>query len=460
MGGSSTRNNQLTKVGDTAGNAYNQFTSGQTPFEKEFIPQSQDMWNTYKTAKDTNVADYGNIMKGYQDYNDSLKAGGPSKFGFQSVSAQRPKELNQAYGQLNSAGTGYQNFADTGGYSDTDVQELRARGMSPIRSAYNNTMMEMDRSRALGGEQGSPNYIAAASKAQRELPGQMSDAMTGVNATLANAIREGKLAGLSGLTNVGGTMGGLSGQESGRMLTADMANQNADLQSQQLAEQSLQNFRQSQLAGLSGQTGLYGTTPAMSSTFGNQALNAYGQRAGMEANRNQYSLGLLNAQTGAYGQQTTPTPWWQQVLGAAGSVLPYIPGLNKPKTTTPGPTGSPSPSGVNVNTPVTQGNWYNGAPQMGQVNSQNPMTSSNWYVSGQQPSSSGFGYNGANGDLWSGGGGGLTDWFGGGGGGNSNPWAGYNWGNEYQGYDDIWGQNAIPGGTYFNPNNPVGNGGL
>lgn len=384
MGGPQTRNDQLTKVGDTAGNAYNQFTSGQTPFEKEYIPQSQEMWNNYSSAAKTNMADYGNIMSGYEDFSKNL--GGPTKFGFERVSAERPAELTKAYGYLDEAMPGYRDFASTGGYSPTDIQELRARGISPIRSAYSNTMMEMDRARALGGAGGSPNYIAAASKAQRELPGQMADAMTGVNAGLAESIRAGKIQGLAGISGIGATMGGMAGQESGRMLQAGMANQNADLQAQQLSEQSLQNLRQHTLAGLQGRTSLYGTSPGMASTFGNQALSAYSTRAGMENSRNNYALGLLNAQTAAYGGQSTATPWWKQVLDGASSVLPYLPTSSPTTPGQPGPQGPQGTPGANVNSPVTPGNWYNNAPPMPQINSQNPSTSSNWYVQGQQPS--------------------------------------------------------------------------
>jgi hypothetical protein len=108
------------------------------------------------------------------------------------------------------------------------------------------------------------------------------------------------------------------------MLQAAMANQSADLQTQAYREQSLQNQRQAQLAALSGQTSLYGTTPAMASTFGNQALNAYGQRVNLEQMRNQYGLGLLGAQTSAYGNQTQQEPWWKTALNVGSSVLPYV----------------------------------------------------------------------------------------------------------------------------------------
>jgi hypothetical protein len=260
-----------------------------------------------ETARNQNMADYGNIMGGYQDYMKNLN---PT---YKNVSYQRPAEMNEAYGYLRQAAPGYKEFSQTGGYSGQDIQELRARGVAPIRASYGNTMMELDRARALGGAGGAPNYIAAASRAQRELPGQMADAMTGVNAKLAEDIRSGRLQGLAGLAGIGSTMGGFAGDEGKAVLTADMANQGADIQTQGMKNQGM-------LAGLSGQTGLYGTTPAMASTFGNQALNAYGQQAGMEANRQQYGLGLLNAQIQATGQAPKPgTALWKKLAAAAAA---------------------------------------------------------------------------------------------------------------------------------------------
>lgn len=260
-----------------------------------------------ETARNQNMADYGNIMGGYKDFMSNLN---PTA---QSVAYKRPGEMNEAYGYLRQAAPGYKEFSETGGYSPTDIQELRARGVSPIRASYGNTMMELDRARSLGGAGGAPNYIAAASRAQRELPGQMADAMTGVNAKLAEDVRSGRLQGLAGLAGIGSTMGGFAGDEGKAVLQADMANQGADLQAQGMKQQGM-------LAGLSGQAGLYGTTPAMAATFGNQALNAYGQQAGMESNRNQLGLGLLDAQIRNNAQQPKPgTALWKKLAGAAAA---------------------------------------------------------------------------------------------------------------------------------------------
>jgi hypothetical protein len=315
-------------IANVGAQAQQRYESTQNPsqLENEMAPISQNMNDLYNKSNYRQMGDYGDIMSGYDSIINS-PGSGPTNFSFERVNAQTPEELKESYGYLREAAPGYRNFANTGGYSGQDIQELRARGVSPIRSAYGNTMMELDRARSLGGSGGSTNYIAARSRAQRELPGQMADAMTTVNAGLAESIREGKLAGLAGLTNVGSTMGGLSSADAERILRADLSNQGADLQAQGMAEQSRRASGQERLAALSGKTSLYGTTPAMSAMFGNQALNAYGQRAGMEANRNQHGLGLLAAQMQAFGPQANQPQGpsgWQQGLGVAATVAPYI----------------------------------------------------------------------------------------------------------------------------------------
>lgn len=425
--------------------------SDQTPLEKEYIPQSQTMWNNYQNAVAQNTADYGNIMGGYGNFMSDISKQGPTKFGFERVNAERPAELGEAYGYLRETMPGYREFAQTGGYSPTDIQELRARGVAPIRSAYGNTMMELNRARALGGGGGAPNYIAAASKAQREMPGQMADALTGVNAQLAQDIRQGRLAGLSGMAGVGGTMGGLSSQEAGRMLQAAMANQNADLQAQQLSEQSLQAMRGLQLEGLRGQTSLYGTTPGMASMFGNQALDAYRNRINLEQLRNTTGLGLLDAQIRAYGNQKQDDPWWKDILNAAGSVIPYL-GGNRP--TSAGPSGS-TPMGYNTPNGMGGTSFQGYQAQMPNPpqGNYNPQTSAQWGISPNDPNFGQYG-GGGGGDpmdtnYWAGGAGGGwgPGWspFGGMGGGYWSPYEGGGYG--YTGYTDYMPSGG--GGNYY-----------
>lgn len=271
-------------------------------------------------ANDQARADYGNIMGNYQDLFANAPA--PTTFSWNNVSSERPAELGEAYGTLRNAGRGYQEFADTGGYSPQDVRELRARGMAPIRAAYSNTVRELDRANTLGG--GAANYIAARSNAQRELPQQTADAMTGVNAELANSIRQGRLAGLGGLTSVGGTMGGLSSNEAERILRANLANSQGNLQAAGMTEASGQNYFGNRMGALGAQANLYGTTPGMANMFGQQALSSLGQRGQLEANRNNVGLGLIDANLNALGQKPKGRDWWQTALSVAGTAAPYV----------------------------------------------------------------------------------------------------------------------------------------
>src|SRR4030095_10114805 len=284
-----------------------QTTLTPSPLENQMSGISQQFMNNYNTAVGQNTKDYGDIMGAYNSFRQGLTT--------PRISAPRPAELGESYGYLREAMPGYREFASTGGYSPTDIQELRARGVSPIRAAYGNTMMELDRSRALGGSGGQGQYVAALSRAQRELPEQLANATTNVNAGLADAIRQGRMFGLQGISGTGATMGGLSSQEAGRQLQAEMSNQQAE-----------QNSNQMRLAALGGMSSLYGTTPGMSSMFGNQALNSYGQLAGMQAARQNYGLGLMDTQLRGYNtsEQNKGTPWWQTALGIAGTVAPYV----------------------------------------------------------------------------------------------------------------------------------------
>lgn len=331
-------NQQRQDIYNQTSGAYNAFAGAPTGNEQWMREIAQGMQNRSNVAADTSMADYGNIMKGYQDWTGGANAFANKLMGtpMPSFSYQKVSPTSVSYTEdprLTQAGQGYGEFAQTGGYSPTDIQELRARGTSPITAAYGNTMRELDRARALGGPGGAVNYIAARSAAQRQLPQQMADAMTGVNAKLAEDIRSGRLAGMAGLTGIGTEVGGeqlkaaLANQDVN--MRAALANQDADLRTQQLTEQGY-DARTAQmiaaqelgLKGVAGEASLYGTTPAMAATFGNQALQGYGNVINMDQLRNQYLLGLTGAELGASEQPAQQNaPWWQQALGGAASVI-------------------------------------------------------------------------------------------------------------------------------------------
>ena len=190
-------------------------------------------------------------------------------------------------GALGSSQAGFQNFADTGGFSPQDIQDMRARSQSAMRSTYQNAQDNLDRNRSL--QQFSPNYAAATAKLTRDLGYGLSDAATNSNAAIAQMIQSGKLAGNQGLMGVGGI------NQQGQI-----ANQNA------------------MLGALQGSSSLYGATPGLASTFGNQMLNSSGQLVSGNQNQTQLGSDIMNAQNykGANVKGDT-----SQAISNVGSVI-------------------------------------------------------------------------------------------------------------------------------------------
>ncbi len=140
--------------------------------------------------------------------------------------------IMKGYGDLSSspAYANTANLATTGGYSDQNIADIRERSISPIRSMYASAKENVGRNTALSGGY-SPNANAVQAKLARDESTQVGDATTNVNAQLAQNIAGNKM----------------------QMAPQFSANAAAPLQNQQ---------------------SLYGTTPALSKTFGDQALGA------------------------------------------------------------------------------------------------------------------------------------------------------------------------------------------
>jgi hypothetical protein len=156
----------------------------------------------------------------------------------------------------------YQEFADTGGYSPDDIANMRSRAISPTRAVYSNAQRNVNRQRALQGGY-SPGFGALQGRMAREQSQGMSDASTNVEAQLAEMKQRGRLAGIGGMAQA------------------------------------------------------YGTTPGMTSMYGNmynQRLNALTDLQGLQ---NQLGLGTMNAQIGA---SQIPGKW-ENTVGRIGDIF-------------------------------------------------------------------------------------------------------------------------------------------
>lgn len=130
-------------------------------------PQMHTFWNNYKSALPQAQAQQGDIM---------------SRFG---------------------------RFADTGGFSEGDKANIRARAISPIRSVYSRSLAELDRHKALQGGY-MPNYAAARSRFARDQGQLTSDATTNAEAAIAQMVQQGKLAGMGGMLSTYGATPGMA----------------------------------------------------------------------------------------------------------------------------------------------------------------------------------------------------------------------------------------------------------
>jgi len=342
---------------DPKGRMQNQIGYQQQRYESQQGPVADSMAYNYGRGTESDYGNYTDIMNNYRDIASGGGSGGGGGYGggggggggytpqynAYTVDPERvgartagPIERVKASDPFESY-KGFQEFGQTGGYSGSDIADLRARGVAPIRAAYANAERNIGQQRGLQGGY-SPNAIAAQVKMAREQGQGMADANQDVNAKIVNDRNQGRLAGYTGMAGIEGQR--LGAQMQGDIFNAGQYNQgeqfnagqendvgkfnadlgfrgqtynadaytNAEARNNAAAESaaargaaaSAQN-NDDRLRALAGMSNLYGTTPGMSNMFGTQVSNIVGQGGTM-------GLGFINAegnagqQTGAYDQ--------------------------------------------------------------------------------------------------------------------------------------------------------------
>lgn len=254
------------------------------------VPQNQTFWNNYLMDKDTANKDYGGIMGGYKNIAETAgNAYNPAAQGFSALGFGGAGGWDSEFrGGLSSALGGYGDFAKTGGLSGQNIQDMRARSVAPLRAVYANANRDVNRQRSLQGGY-SPNLTAAKTKMAREMGQGLSDASTNVEATLAEQIRAGKLAGMAGQTQT-------SAQGQGLQNAIDSLSANTKLQGLSGLADTTGKGLDSILKALAGGSSLYGTAPGMADMSGRNALTSTGQQIDLAQLQNQLGLGTMNAQ--------------------------------------------------------------------------------------------------------------------------------------------------------------------
>jgi len=265
--------------------------------------------NNYNTGVGMDLNSYNEIMQGYRDFLGGTGAAGSFGSGYSPISATHVA-LNPKYmGAVDQSLAGYGQFADNGGFSDRDIANIRARAISPTRAVYSRAQQDIDRQRALQGGY-SPNYTAAKAKMTRDLANEISDDNVNADASIAQMVQQGKLAGLAGLSGTGLGAAGLN-------LNADVANQEADMRAALSNAQNLIAARGQNLGALSGMTNLYGTHPGLAETFGNQVLAGQGQLLQGNGLQNQIAQMMIN---GRLAEAQVPGNY-QAALGNINSTM-------------------------------------------------------------------------------------------------------------------------------------------
>lgn len=304
--------------------------------------------STFTAAANTQGSDYDKIMAGYDSLINSSLTNPIAPGSVSGTQVGAPQHVNTSsinYSPISAQTTNYQqsgdvtksladlsNLADTGGYSDQDKADIRARDISPIRSIYSNAQQNAERQKALAGGY-SPNFNATQASMARTEADQISGATTTANAGIAQNVAANRLAAASPYASAAGAANAqqaeadqfnaniinqineanasnslyantsnasnaLSAAEfnSAGDLSAATGNANrSDTASQFNVQAALDAAKTNRgLVGnaLAGKTSLYGTTPALTNTFGNQVVQAaqlgQGQQNLNVANRNSF----------------------------------------------------------------------------------------------------------------------------------------------------------------------------
>lgn len=254
--------------------------------------------------------------------------GTPGTAAFQSVGYTPTTAQQATYNQSGDVTNSLSNLSDlsaTGGYTPQGIADIRARDIAPTRSIYANAQQNVDRSRALGGGY-SPNTNATQAQMARDESSQISDINTSANAGIAQNVAANRLAAsgqyagaaasanaakaqadqnnanIVNQTNQFNTQGqqqasefNTSGQQAAdeynisqrqavaeananRAQSASEANANRAVGTGEFnvnaALQAAQANRGAAQAAITGQANLYGTTPALTKTFGDQVIQA------------------------------------------------------------------------------------------------------------------------------------------------------------------------------------------
>lgn len=257
---------------------------------------------TFTAAANQQASDYDNIM---QQYADLAKSYSNNPLTAQSTNFNQVRPQTTQYtqsGDVTGSLADLSNLATTGGYSDADIANIRERDISPIRSIYSNAQQNLERQKALSGGY-SPNYDAVTAQTARDEANQISGVTTAANAGIAQNVAANKIAATPAYASAASTAN--AAKTAADLANANIVNQANEFNSQGVAQTNQFNTaaaldaaktnRTGAQGAIAGQASLYGTTPALTNTFGNQVVQAGQLGQGQQQLNNQQQKNIFQA---------------------------------------------------------------------------------------------------------------------------------------------------------------------
>lgn len=291
--------------------ARNRTGTGNTPWSSRTPPPSNP--NVLgspaitSAAIQQNAQDYDNIMGEYQSLLGSARSARTNRTNQPAIDASPvgPNLLNYTQSPtLTNALSEFGNVARSGGFAGNEINDLRARAISPIRSIYANAKRNMDRQKNLSGGY-SPNFNAASAKMAREQSSLIGDAMTNANAGIAEMQQRGRLQAMPQYTGL------LAGEETARrqieaanaaeMTRTAEGNRDFALRARSFTNQNEADDFLREMQAIEGMRGLYGTTPANAALYGGQQAQQQQIAQDATSERNRMRQSAWNTARGMFG---------------------------------------------------------------------------------------------------------------------------------------------------------------
>lgn len=279
------------------------------------------------------------VSKFYEDY---MKTGGWDPSNVTSINDNIAKLKSLGYdpdtvNRLRGGGV-FDEFSKTGGYSDNDLANIRARGTSTIPAFYAQAKADANRARAVQGGYG-PGQSALMARFGRSQAAAGADAALNTELGIKSNVNQGRQWGASGMSGAEAalsdlrlqSLSGASGiekglvesQRAGKEFGAQNLEQRAEAdraaaqaassaaagRSDALTRWALQFQADQEQAGLEGMKSLYGATPNEYLAYKDFDL----------ANRGQYAQGTGSAAGTLKSGNKSWTDWIEPVAGAAAA---------------------------------------------------------------------------------------------------------------------------------------------